>query len=30
MTIQDYTDFASRLKLAYEQYETVFPSEKFK
>ena len=28
MTLKEYSDFATRLKLGYEQIESVFPSKK--
>ena len=27
MTLREYVDFANRLKLAYEQIESIFPSK---
>ena len=29
MTLRHYADFASRLKVAYEQFEFVFPSKHY-
>ena len=29
MTLKEYSDFAKRFKLGYEQIEYVFPSKKF-
>ena len=30
MTLKDYVDYATRFKLGYDQFESVFPSSIFK